>query len=313
MKKVLDLFCGIGGIAIAFKNSGFEIESSVDIDEHCIETLLFNQSDKSTIMKQDIKLVDFNQFKDISVITAGFPCQSFSRAGEKRGLTDDRGQLIFDAIRATEAIKPKFVFLENVCGLLSSNQGEDFKIILEEFSKIGYKYSQHFVCNTHEYSCLPQNRKRVYIILSNLPFPEIKIQKFSGRKLTKREIIFKTNNPIDDFLFYDRFSMFKEIKIEIEQDKDSFYSWHRYFLRKIINNNCPTLTRTMGTGGHNIPIIYDDGRIRALSTRECLRLQGFPESFEFPKKHRKYAYQQIGNSVSIPVVEMFAKKLINLI
>jgi DNA (cytosine-5)-methyltransferase 1 len=314
--KILDLFCGIGGISKAFINAGFEVEESIDIDKDCIDTMKLNFNNHK-ITQADIKecfTSKFKRIKNLAVITAGFPCQSFSRAGEKNGLSDDRGQLIFDIIRATELIKPKFVFLENVCGLLSTNNGEDFKIILGEFEKIGYKYNQHFICNTCDYSNLPQNRKRVYIIISNKEFKPISIEKFSGKKLTKDEIINPVNNPIDDFLYYDRFQTFNQIQEQIEKDKNSFYSWHRYFLRKIMNNNSPTLTRTMGTGGHNIPIISDsNNRIRALTTRECLRLQGFPESFQFPKKHRKFAYQQIGNSVSVPVVEIFAKKLIELL
>jgi len=67
----------------------------------------------------------------------------------------------------------------------------------------------------------------------------------------------------------------------------------------------------MGTGGHNIPIVKDNfGKIRNLTPRECARLQGFPDNFKFLKnKHRKYAYMQIGNSVSVPIIKKIAQQL----
>lgn len=307
--KVLDLFCGIGGITTAFLDSGFKIEESIDIDQNCIDTMNLNFKDHKNTTA-DIQKLDFSKYKNIDVITAGFPCQTFSRAGNRQGINDKRGQLIFDVIRATKKINPKFVFLENVSGLLSSNDGDDFRLIIKLFEDIGYKYYQHFLCNTCDYSNLPQNRNRIYIIISNKRFEQISIEKFSGKKLKKDEIINPINNLVDDFLYYDRFKIFNQIQEEINKDKNSFYSWHRYFLRKLNNNNCPTLTRTMGTGGHNIPIICDlEDKIRALTIRECLRLQGFKETFKFPNKHRKYAYQQIGNSVSIPVIKIFSDKL----
>jgi DNA (cytosine-5)-methyltransferase 1 len=89
------------------------------------------------------------------------------------------------------------------------------------------------------------------------------------------------------------------------------YQWRRNYLRINKKGVSPTLMANMGTGGHNIPIVKDHKGFRKFTLRECLRLQGFPEEFEFPKEIKKSeAYKQIGNSVSVPVVARVAERLV---
>jgi DNA (cytosine-5)-methyltransferase 1 len=99
-------------------------------------------------------------------------------------------------------------------------------------------------------------------------------------------------------------------------DRDAVYQWRRKYVRKNKSGVCPTLTANMGSGGHNVPIISDYKGIRKLSPKECLRFQGFPESFKFADKQADvHSYKQAGNSVVIPVIEKIAyqiKKSIDL-
>src|SRR3989339_1514563 len=85
--------------------------------------------------------------------------------------------------------------------------------------------------------------------------------------------------------------------------KDSIYQWRRIYVRKNKSNVCPTLTANMGTGGHNVPIIKDDYGIRKLTLRECLRFQGFDDGYNLPNIAKTQLYKQIGNSVTVTVVE----------
>ena len=93
-------------------------------------------------------------------------------------------------------------------------------------------------------------------------------------------------------------------------NKNTCYQWRRHYVRENKNNLCPTLTANMGTGGHNVPLVLDDD-IRKLTPRECLRLQGFPDDYVLPKVlSNAVLYKQIGNSVSVPVVEAIAQNIL---
>jgi DNA (cytosine-5)-methyltransferase 1 len=92
--------------------------------------------------------------------------------------------------------------------------------------------------------------------------------------------------------------------------RDRFYQYRRIYVRELKNGMCPTLTASMGLGGHNVPIIRDMKGIRKLTPRECARLQGFPESFMFPNDQAlSHLYKQVGNSVTVPVISRIAENI----
>ena len=94
------------------------------------------------------------------------------------------------------------------------------------------------------------------------------------------------------------------------KNSDTLYQWRRAYVRENKKGLCPTLTANMGTGGHNVPLIRDKKDIRKLTPRECLRFQGFPETYQLPADLPRTAlYKQAGNSVSIPVVEKIAANI----
>jgi DNA (cytosine-5)-methyltransferase 1 len=92
-------------------------------------------------------------------------------------------------------------------------------------------------------------------------------------------------------------------------DPSKIYQWRRQYVRENKKNVCPTLTANMGTGGHNVPIIKDSHGIRKLTPRECLRLQGFPDSYVLPSISDGTLYKQVGNSVSVPVIKRIAQQI----
>src|SRR5690625_2833577 len=98
-------------------------------------------------------------------------------------------------------------------------------------------------------------------------------------------------------------------------NRDTVYQWRRVYVRENKSNVCPTLTANMGTGGHNVPLILDRYKnIRKLTPDECLMLQGFPETFQFPEDMaNSHKYKQAGNSVTVPVVQRIANNIIKVI
>lgn len=155
------LFAGIGGIDLAFQKSGFKIEWANEIDKKACETYKKNFSHQ--IICEDIKKIKPKSLEHIDVLTGGFPCQAFSIAGYQKGLSDERGVLIFELLRIVKELKPKVLFLENVKNLISHQQGKTLEYIIKVIEELGYKV-KYQVMNTCEYSNIPQNRERVYIV-----------------------------------------------------------------------------------------------------------------------------------------------------
>ena len=98
------------------------------------------------------------------------------------------------------------------------------------------------------------------------------------------------------------------------KSRDTVYQWRRVYVRENKSNLGPTLTANMGTGGHNVPLIIDDYGIRKFTPKECLRFQGFPESFNFKEDMaNSHCYKQAGNSVVVPVVKRIAEEIIRVL
>lgn len=304
--KVAELFAGIGGIGLGFKQAGFDVIWANELDKNACETYKANFA--HTIINDDMKNLSAEQMPDIDVLTGGFPCQAFSIAGYQKGFEDDRGNIFFDIMRYIRVKKPRVVFLENVKNLSSHDKGKTFKIIQDALQAEGY-FVKSSVLNTSKVSNIPQNRERIYILAfkNNKDYKKFKFpDEIASNKINIKEML---ELNVDESYYYDKSKYIDELRKEIT-DPDSIYQWRRVYVRKNKSGLCPTLTANMGTGGHNVPLIYDKGRIRKLTPRECIRFQGFPDSFILPDYLPKSAlYKQIGNSVSVPVIELIAKNL----
>jgi len=165
--KYIDLCSGIGGFRIALNNISdsnvvFECVLSADIKKDAIDTynLNFNENNKIT----DIYTLKNEEIKPFDLLCAGFPCQPFSSAGQKKGFKDQRGGMIFKIIDICKYHKPKNIILENVYNLMTLKDGEYIKIIKELFEGIGYIVN-YGKLNSRDFGC-PQSRERVYILCS---------------------------------------------------------------------------------------------------------------------------------------------------
>jgi DNA (cytosine-5)-methyltransferase 1 len=308
----VDLFAGIGGIKLGFEKSGFKSVFSNDFDVYCKTTFDHNFSrifqQKTELYLKDIVEVSSNIFPKFDLLTGGFPCQPFSIAGYRKGFADSgRGDLFFEIVRILKDRKPKVFLLENVKNLKTHNKGNTLSLIYKELKSIGY-YVRDAVLNTIEYGNLPQNRERIYIVgfLSKDEFNKFQFHK--KIKLTKSIHDCLVSDKVEEKYYYNGKPLYEKLKNDISK-RDTIYQWRRKYVRENKSNACPTLTANMGTGGHNVPIIKDDYGIRKLTPRECANFQGFPKEYIFPKIADSQLYKQIGNSVSIPVIERIAKQI----
>jgi DNA (cytosine-5)-methyltransferase 1 len=158
--KQFDLFAGYGGFTIAGERCGFETVGFSEIDKFANSVLKYNYPKIKNY--GDIKEIKAEELPDFDLLTFGFPCQTFSIAGKRKGFEDLRGQLIYEVIRILKEKKPKYFIGENVKGLLSHNDGQTLEIILEELCESGYAIDFD-VLNAKNFS-VPQSRERLFII-----------------------------------------------------------------------------------------------------------------------------------------------------
>lgn len=323
--KFIDLFAGIGGFHFALHRQGSKCVFASEIDQQARLTYKYNFQKISPDLFEEDLFVDKNLFnKDITkidpkdipehdILCGGFPCQPFSIAGYRKGFDDkDRGDLIFNIIEIIKIKQPKVIFLENVKNLYSHDKGETYNYIKELIKKQGY-FVKEKVLNTMEYGNLPQNRERLYILGFKNKDEHDKFEFPKPQKLTQKLIDILEKTEVDNYYYYNDKPLFEKIKNDIIKENTA-YQWRRVYTRENKSEVCPTLTANMGTGGHNVPIIKDKKGIRKLVPMECIRLQGFPSNFTFPKTvNRSNQYKQAGNSISLPVVEAIAKNILQAI
>lgn len=316
-----DFFAGIGGMRLAFEKCGGKCVTTVEINSKAMETYNLNFKDeKNHIFHDDIltldKINDKLPYSDIFL--AGFPCQPYSIAGLRKGLKDVRGGEVFTAIiKLLKAKKPRAFLLENVKNMKSHDNGKTFKYMINQLEKCGY-YTKNATLNSMEHANIPQNRERVFIVGFKKYDQTFKFNFPNKVKLTKTIHDCLENKIVDAKYFYDdRFDCYKILKKEVLKDK-SIYQWRRVYARENKNNVCPTLTFNMGSGGHNVPLIKTDYKlksginIRKLTPRETANFQGFPKSFKFPKISDSNLYSQFGNSVTVPLIKKIAEEMIKV-
>lgn len=345
--KVGSLFAGVGGICLGFKNaqylnSQYELAWANEIDEHACATYAHNfshplipgdiekivvptreenpEKQKEYMMKQQ-QILSYK----IDVLVGGFPCQAFSIAGYRKGFDDHRGNLFWSIIDLIKLLnihqeKPKVLFLENVKNLLTHDNGNTYKVIKTELEKLDYTITEK-VLNTKDFSDLPQNRERVYIVGFLNPavaeaftmFKNIddfkKSKTSSDRKEDIKSILDlkSTKNELNEFYYtkqkYPNYFLSleeynslddrikKATRINLNEDITEpleFYQVRRgMYVRKNKNGVCPTLTANMGTGGHNVPLIKVQDGIRKITPTEAFKLQGFPvgNGYELPSMY----------------------------
>lgn len=200
--KFLDLFAGIGGFRLGMELAGHECIGFCEIDKFARASYKAIHNTKGEIELHDITSVSDESIRGIGsvdIICGGFPCQAFSTAGNRRGFEDTRGTLFFEIARFASILRPKYLFLENVRGLLNHDGGATFETIIRTLDELGYDVEWQ-VLNSKNFG-VPQNRERVFIIghlrgerIRNV-FPISGESEQSDHQPPKIEIIGNTKNP----------------------------------------------------------------------------------------------------------------------
>ena len=198
----LDLFAGIGGFRLGMESAGHECIGFCEIDKFARASYKTIHNTEGEVELHDITTVTDEEIRaigQVDVICGGFPCQAFSIAGARRGFEDTRGTLFFEIARFADILKPKYLFLENVKGLLNHDKGNTFKTILGALDGLGYDVEWQ-VLNSKNFS-VPQNRERVFIIghlregRTRRVFPIIRENEKPHNQQSKIEIVGNTKNP----------------------------------------------------------------------------------------------------------------------
>ena len=308
------LFSGMGGLASGLAEAGFEIAWASDIDRYACEVFRHRfpgvkviQKDVRELSKQSDKL------ENVDVLAAGFPCQSFSLAGNRKGFADSRGETFFEIPRLLEEFameqRPKLVVLENVPNLLHGGELEWFDEVRRKLRSVGYWFRQEscWIVNVKEATSIPQDRERLFMVaalrshFSYNPFipPDNNLQN-NVRRLEK--IIDRSQQGASEAYLSPENRYYKMIdeKISKGESDQNIFQLRRSYVREKRNGLCPTLTANMGKGGHNVPFVKDDWGIRKLNVKEVAKLQGFDlRKRLFPEIPEKDQYRLLGNAVCV--------------
>ena len=319
------LFAAIGGFCRAFQQVGATVVWANEKDKFAAETFRLNFPTIPYLNKPVEELsVRGDKLEPVDILTAGFPCQPFSIAGEKRGFKDERGLLFLHIIRIIKEFgsrKPKVLLLENVRNFKSHDKGRTFKRVQAEIQKAGYWFNETNakIMNTAEYTDIPQNRDRIFMVAlscdhfaaNNFQFPE---PLADGSLRRVKEFLDLDRKAAENFYFKPGSQYYPFFADALKQgERDSVYQLRRSYVRENKSGMCFTLMANMGDGGHNQPAIKDRWGIRKLTPRECARLQGYEDTlFKIPDTLSKtQIYKQIGNSVTVPLVSRIAQSVID--
>ena len=336
MFKICSLFAGVGGIDLGFLKASdkFIIEVANEIDNNAIKT--YKNNFNHNLVEGDIEqILTSGEYcklvKDVDILTAGFPCQPFSVAGYQKGFEDNRGNMFFYILKYIELSnkKPKVLMLENVKNLLTHDDGKTFETMVRMLNDFGY-HVKYKVMNTSDYTYIPQNRERLFIVcfldkenydkfdFSNIPTLSNN-ENWKIKKNEKIHDIIKEDKCYTEFYYTkEKYPKLFDNELDISQEinkEDTFYQIRRRYVRENKSGVCPTLTANMGTGGHNVPMIKTKYGIRKLTPEECFKLQGFPigNGYMLPDIAKSHLYKQAGNSVTVPVITLIAKEILKVI
>jgi len=305
--RCVSLFAGIGGFDLALTRLGHKIIYANEWDKYAI--LIYEKNFTTKPDTRDIRSISPTEIPNHDLLTAGFPCQSFSIAGKRRGFNDEEGYHFFEILRILSAKRPRYFLLENVKGLLNHNSGETFHTIIEKISFLEYD-CQWQVLNSKNFG-VPQNRERIFIIGHLREKSRLQIFPIGETYTNSLEQII--GGSIGMRVYSTKIACTLASQAGGWGAKTGLYAIpvltpdrikKRQHGRRFKTDGEPAFTLT-GQDRHGI---YDGIKIRRLTPIECERLQGFPDNWTEGISDTQ-RYKCLGNAVTVNVVEAIVERI----
>ncbi len=312
----IEVCAGCGGSSSGLIKSGLNPILLCDFDKDCCSTLKRNH--QCEIVCDRFESMDWDSYVGrVDVLFGGVPCQSFSQAGKRKGISDERGQLIFEYIKLVKHLKPKIFVVENVKGLTTINDGKILKKIVGEMSKIGYKI-QYKILNAFDYE-VPQKRERIFIV-GTLPGLTFEFPEASEHKKVLKDVL--VDVPKSDGAKYSKMKreLFRRIPqggcwINLPKADQKSYLGKSYLSgggkRGILHRlsmDKPSLTLLCSPSQKQTERCHPIEE-RPLTIREYARIQTFPDEYVFEGSLTS-KYKQIGNAVPVELARHMGLALI---
>tara|TARA_X000000368_G_C23048048_1_gene720025 strand:+ start:612 stop:1679 length:1068 start_codon:yes stop_codon:yes gene_type:complete len=330
--KIISLFSGAGGLDLGFEDAGFKTIWANENDKNIIPTYKKNFP-KTELVEISISDINAKLIPDCDGVIGGPPCQSWSAAGSHRGINDERGKLFLkEYVKIIKEKKPKFFLAENVPGIEYKKHENSFTEILESLRSIGYNIS-YKVFNTYDYG-VAQTRKRLIIVGYASGYEEFFVlDPYKGNQLNLKDVIYDLKDNVVSAI--DRTTPNPECKVmnheynNTPRDKNSFHYMSRNRVRSWDEGSftipatgrhvpqhpqAPKMIPLKDKEGNKVINVMKFkpgalGKYRRLSVRECARIQGFPDKFEFIYNNVDHGYKMIGNAVPVRFAYLIAKQI----
>ena len=333
----IDLFAGVGGIRLPFQLNGGKCVFTSEWDKFSKKTYASNYGEWPN---GDITQITNEEIPAHDVLLAGFPCQAFSRAGKREGFQDIRGTMFFEVQRILAHHQPRAFLLENVKQLRGHDDGRTLEAMLailrgdytadlpadipmssaaRRSLRVRLDYETEFrVLKSNDFG-VPQKRERVYIVgFNRKTCPNVDLDAMFEKLVTSTEDTCLGNVLEDDEAISERFTISDKLydghkrRSERHRKKGNGFS---YGLFDKESPYCNTISARYYKDGREI--LIDQSHLgknpRKLTPRECARILGFPEEFRVDAVSVNQLYRQMGNSVSIPVIQAIADQMVPLL
>lgn len=280
--RFVSLFAGVGGFDLGLEMAGHECIGQVEIDRHCQQVLAKHWPDvpRHDDVRSAIGFADsIGLVERTDLVCGGFPCQDVSVAGKHAGLAGDRTGLFWDALAFAVYVKARWILLENVAGLLRSNQGRDFGTIAIALADAGYEYLEWRLLDSQFFG-VPQRRRRIFIV--------------AGTETPNRQPILAESEGS---------TWSPEAVRTFRNDNSAFAETGTWWDGSPV---APTIDVSLASKGQMMPdkrrmfAVQQGSVVRRPTPVECERLQGFPDDWTsgVPDTQR---YKQMGNAVTVNV------------
>ena len=314
--KVLELFAGAGGLAVGMEKAGLKCVALNEIDKWACNTLRKNRPNWN-VLEGDIKSFSFKEFKNkVDIVTGGFPCQAFSYAGKKLGLSDARGTLFYEFARAVTEVNPPICIGENVRGLLSHDNGKTLQGMISILDEIGYNVVPVQVLKAINYN-VPQKRERLILvgirkdIDINYEYPKPFKKVYNLKDALKKGELFECDVPISEGSKYPKSKVdvlnlvpqkgyWRDLPLDIQKEfmGGSFHlGGGKTGIARRIGWDEPCLTLTCSPAQKQTERCHPE-ETRPFTIREYARIQTFPDDWKFEGSVAQQ-YKQIGNAVPV--------------